>query len=85
MYQNSSFFFFKYLSLMSEYITFSEKQNFITKPTNERKDTDKVFFQILLRFKSLKSAIVMRTLYILRKKKMKMMMKEMISAYHQNP
>lgn len=54
---------------MSEYITFSEKQNFITKTTNERKDTDKGFFQILLWFKSLKSAIVMQTLYILREKK----------------
>lgn len=56
---------------MSEYITFSEKQNFITKTTNERKDTDKGFFQILLWFKSLKSAIVMQTLYILRGKKKK--------------
>lgn len=46
MYQNSSFF--KYLSLMSEYITFSEKQNFIMKTTNERKDTDKRFFSNLI-------------------------------------
>lgn len=30
---------------MSEYITFSENQNFIMKTTNERKDTDKGFFK----------------------------------------